>query len=88
MIGGTFDDILLYFIIIIHYRSTLSSLPFPPPPPPLSVEDNVGLLDDLDNLGLEFEGDNGDNSPTDPVAAPPESQYGLSNLKQYILIDI
>lgn len=56
-------------------RSTLSSLPLPPPPPLL--EDNIGsgLLDELDNLGLEFDGDNGDNSPTETLIAPPESQY-------------
>lgn len=57
-------------------RSTLNSLPFPPPPPPLNVEDTVGLLDELDNLGLEFDGDlGGDNSPTEPVTAPPENQW-------------
>ena len=53
-------------------RSTLSSLPLPPPP--LTLEENIGLLDDLDNLGLDFEGDNNDNSPTEPPIAPPESQ--------------
>lgn len=60
---------------LVPIRSTISSLPLPPPPPLL--EDNIGssLLDDLENLGLEFEGDNGDTSPSDPtLIAPPESQ--------------
>lgn len=60
------------------FSSTLSSLPFPPPPPPLSVEDTVGLLEELDNLGLEFDGDlGGDTSPTEQAMAPPESQYAV-----------
>jgi len=57
-------------------RSTLSSLPLPPPPPLL--EDNIGsgLLDDLENLGLDFDiENNGDASPTDQsLIAPPESE--------------
>ncbi|OXA62813.1 Ras GTPase-activating protein 1 [Folsomia candida] len=65
-------------------RSTLNSLPFPPPPPPLNVEDTVGLLDELDNLGLEFDGDlGGDNSPTEPVTAPPENQWYHGRLDRH-----
>lgn len=46
------------------------------------MEDNIGssLLDDLENLGLEFEADNnGDTSPSDPnLIAPPESEYDFN----------
>lgn len=52
------------------------------------MEDTVGLLDDLDNLGLEFDGDHGGgDSPTDPVIAPPESQYVLFPRIKYVLDD-
>ncbi|ODN03089.1 Ras GTPase-activating protein 1 [Orchesella cincta] len=66
-------------------RSTLSSLPLPPPPPLL--EDNIGsgLLDDLENLGLDFDiENNGDNSPTEPsLIAPPESEWYHGRLDRH-----
>ncbi|CAG7818083.1 unnamed protein product, partial [Allacma fusca] len=66
-------------------RSTLSSLPLPPPP--LTLEENIGLLDDLEQLGLDFDGDNNDISPTEPLAAPPESHWYHGRLDRHTTED-